>query len=85
MKKLFSLCIGLLLFLSGNVFSQDLDALLNAETKPTVDFATATFKSTRIINTILIIRIRNPWTQDLTMLCLLELTLKPADMSFKSC
>jgi opacity protein-like surface antigen len=27
-----------------------MDAMLNAETKPTVDFATATFKATRIIN-----------------------------------
>lgn len=36
--------------LAGNVQSQDLDALLNAETKPTIDYATATFKSTRIIN-----------------------------------
>lgn len=51
MKKLYFIFLGLsLLFLSGNVSSQDLDALLNAETKPTVNFATATFKSTRIIN-----------------------------------
>ncbi len=39
-----------LLLFSGNVFSQDLDALLNAETKPTIDYATATFKASRIIN-----------------------------------
>jgi len=51
MKKIPGILIGLFLFiLSGNVWSQDLDALLNAETKPTVDFRTATFKSTRIIN-----------------------------------
>ncbi|OFX58157.1 MAG: hypothetical protein A2066_02655 [Bacteroidetes bacterium GWB2_41_8] len=50
MNKLHTIFTGLLLFLSGNIFSQDLDALMNAETKPTVDYATATFKSTRIIN-----------------------------------
>jgi len=51
MKRSYFIFIGLfLLFLSENVYSQDLDALLNAETKPAVNFATATFKSTRIIN-----------------------------------
>ncbi|HEY3373269.1 MAG TPA: DUF5777 family beta-barrel protein [Prolixibacteraceae bacterium] len=50
MKKLYYLFLGIFLLFSGSVFSQDLDSLLNAETKPTVDFATATFKSTRIIN-----------------------------------
>lgn len=50
MKNLQYLFIGLLLILSGNVYSQDLDAMLDAETKPTVNYATATFKSTRIIN-----------------------------------
>ena len=40
----------ILLLLSGNLFSQDLDALLNAETKPTINYATATFKASRIIN-----------------------------------
>lgn len=50
MKNLQYLFIGLLLFLSGNLFSQDLDALLDAETKPTVNYATATFKASRIIN-----------------------------------
>jgi len=51
MKKSYYIFIGLLLlFFSGNVYCQDLDALLNAETKPTVNFATATFKSSRIIN-----------------------------------
>lgn len=51
MKKIHYLfiCLTLLLF-SGNAFSQDLDALLNAETKPTVNYATATFKASRIIN-----------------------------------
>lgn len=51
MKRSYFIFIGLfLLIFSGNVRSQDLDALLNAETKPTIDYATATFKSTRIIN-----------------------------------
>ena len=51
MKKVFLLFFGFsLLFLSGNVFSQDLDVLLNAETKPTVNYTTATFKASRIIN-----------------------------------
>ena len=51
MNRIFAIITGLfLIILSGNVQSQDLDALLNAETKPAVDFATATFKSTRIIN-----------------------------------
>jgi len=51
MKHIQSIFIGLiLLILSGNAYSQDLDALLNAETKPTVDYTTATFKASRIIN-----------------------------------
>ncbi len=51
MKNLQYLFIGLfLLVFAGKVCSQDMDALLNAETKPTIDYATATFKSTRIIN-----------------------------------
>jgi len=50
MKKIYSLFIGLLLLLAGNAFSQDLDALLDAETKPTVNYAHATFKASRIIN-----------------------------------
>ena len=51
MKKRLVIFTGLCLALfSGNVKSQDLDALLDAESKPTVDYATATFKSTRIIN-----------------------------------
>jgi len=51
MKQVFLLFFGFsLLFLSGNVFSQDLDVLLNAETKPTVNYTTATFKASRIIN-----------------------------------
>ena len=51
MKQIQSIFIGLMLLLSfGNAYSQDLDALLNAETKPTVDYATATFKASRIIN-----------------------------------
>jgi len=51
MKQIHSIFIGLMLLLfSGNAYTQDLDALLNAETKPTVDYATATFKASRIIN-----------------------------------
>ena len=51
MKKLQTIFAGLILFLFvGNAYSQDLDALLNAETKPTIDYATATFKASRIIN-----------------------------------
>jgi len=51
MKRIHHIFIALFLLLfSGNVFSQDLDALLNAETKPTIDYATATFKASRIIN-----------------------------------
>lgn len=51
MKRISYILICLLLFsISGNVLGQDLDALLNAETKPAIDFTTATFKSTRIIN-----------------------------------
>jgi opacity protein-like surface antigen len=51
MKRLYFILIGLfLLVFSGNVHSQDLDALLNAEVKPTIDYTSATFKSTRIIN-----------------------------------
>ncbi|MBL7969595.1 MAG: hypothetical protein JNK09_21525 [Prolixibacteraceae bacterium] len=44
-----ALILAFLLF-SPIVFSQELDALLDAETKPQTTFATATFKSTRIIN-----------------------------------
>ena len=51
MKKTYILLFGLILVLfSGNVYSQDLDDLLNAETKPTANYATATFKASRIIN-----------------------------------
>lgn len=51
MKNIRFILLGLIIvLLAGNVQSQDLDALLNAETKPTIDYAAATFKSTRIIN-----------------------------------
>lgn len=51
MKHIQIILTGLfLIFISGKTFSQDLDALLNAETKPTIDYATATFKASRIIN-----------------------------------
>ena len=51
MKNIYKLFFGLsLLFLSGNVIGQDLDVLLNAETKPTINYTTATFKASRIIN-----------------------------------
>lgn len=51
MKQLPAILIGLILILiSGKTYSQDLDALLNAETKSTTNYATATFKASRIIN-----------------------------------
>ncbi len=51
MKRIQYIFIALFILLfSGNTYSQDLDALLNAETKPTIDYATATFKASRIIN-----------------------------------
>lgn len=51
MRQLQIIFFGLfLLVFSGKTFSQDLDALLNAETKPTTNYATATFKASRIIN-----------------------------------
>lgn len=51
MKRIHYFFIALfLLTFSGKVRSQDLDSLLNAETKPTIDYSTATFKSSRIIN-----------------------------------
>lgn len=52
MKQLQIIFFGLffLIVFSGKAFSQDLDALLNAETKPTTNYATATFKASRIIN-----------------------------------
>lgn len=50
MNKILSIFFGLILLVSVNSFCQDLDELMNAEIKPTVDYATATFKSTRIIN-----------------------------------
>ncbi len=52
MKHLQIIFFGLffLIVFSGKAFSQDLDALLNAETKPTTNYATATFKASRIIN-----------------------------------
>jgi opacity protein-like surface antigen len=40
----------LILSITENLQAQDLDALLNAETNPSVEYTTATFKSTRIIN-----------------------------------
>ena len=38
------------LFISGTAFSQDLNDLLNSQMEPTTDYATATFKASRIIN-----------------------------------
>ena len=35
---------------SVNAFTQDLEDLLNSEMKPTTDYTTATFKSTRVLN-----------------------------------
>jgi len=51
MKNKHSLIFALfILMLSGNLYGQDLDVLLNAETKPTINYTTATFKASRIIN-----------------------------------
>jgi len=41
---------AILILLQVKVSAQDLDALLNDQTKPTVEYATATFKASRIIN-----------------------------------
>lgn len=41
---------AILILLHMNVSAQDLDALLNDQTKPSVEYATATFKASRIIN-----------------------------------
>lgn len=49
MKKTVLLFV-IFLMVSGSIFSQDLDSLMNAETTPKGKVATATFKSTRIIN-----------------------------------
>lgn len=49
MKKTF-LILGIYLLISGTVFSQDLDSLMNAESTPAGKTVSATFKSTRIIN-----------------------------------
>lgn len=49
-NKIFLIFGILILMLSGNLQGQDLDVLLNAETKPTVNYTTATFKATRVIN-----------------------------------
>ena len=51
MLRIHTVFIGLLMLIfCQNAFAQDLDALLSAETKPTIDYATATFKASRIIN-----------------------------------
>ncbi len=51
MKKLSLFILNLIFLLSGSrAFGQDLDALLDQETKPTTDYVTATFKASRIIN-----------------------------------
>src|SRR5665647_2447629 len=42
--------LGMILLYSIPAKSQDLDALLEKETKPETTYATATFKSTRIVN-----------------------------------
>lgn len=51
MKGLYYLFLGIFLLLfSENIFGQDLDALINAQIKPKIDYASATFKASRIIN-----------------------------------
>jgi len=50
-KLLTSLLVfGMIVLYSVPAKSQDLDALLDKETKPQITYATATFKSTRIVN-----------------------------------
>ncbi len=44
------LIFGMIAFCSISVKSQDLDALLDKEANPQTTYATATFKSTRIVN-----------------------------------
>ena len=50
MKKVFYIFLALCLLNSGSVMGQDMDSLMNAQAEPTIEVATATFKSTRIIN-----------------------------------
>jgi hypothetical protein len=51
MKRHYHLFLGISLFLfSGNIFGQDLDSLINTQIKPKIDYASATFKASRIIN-----------------------------------
>lgn len=51
MKRLYHLFLGISLFLfSENIFGQDLDSLINTQIKPKIDYASATFKASRIIN-----------------------------------
>ena len=51
MRKTYTFVIALFLVaLAGNVFSQDLDDLMDAETKTGVNYTSATFKASRIIN-----------------------------------
>ncbi len=51
MKIIYFLVVGISLFLfSPKAFSQDLDELLNSETKPAINYTSATFKASRIIN-----------------------------------
>jgi hypothetical protein len=51
MNKIHNIAFAfILLFVTGNVCSQDLDALLSAETKPSINYTAATFKASRIIN-----------------------------------
>jgi hypothetical protein len=45
-----TLFLGMIVLCSITAKSQDLDALLEKETKPLTTYATATFKSTRIVN-----------------------------------
>jgi hypothetical protein len=46
----FLLCAAVFVCFADKVTAQSLDDLLNKESKPTIDYTTATFKSTRIIN-----------------------------------
>jgi hypothetical protein len=49
-STIYLLCIAVIVCFTEALSAQSLDDLLNKETKPEINYATATFKSTRIIN-----------------------------------
>jgi len=51
MKIIYIIILGISIFLfPAKAFTQNLDDLLDAETNPTIDYVSATFKASRIIN-----------------------------------